>query len=122
MKEGERAGPAFANNDSVATGRHALDPLAAECMYYEKFVCRGVGIRNGRFALTGASETRTRDLLHAMQTRSQLRHGPVGPRIMPEKGSGRNRSVGLAPAQRAVCVGPACEGRTGRARASAAPW
>ena len=26
---------------------------------------------------TGASETRTRDLLHAMQTRSQLRHGPV---------------------------------------------
>ena len=25
---------------------------------------------------TGASETRTRDLLHAMQTRSQLRHGP----------------------------------------------
>ncbi len=27
--------------------------------------------------ITGASETRTRDLLHAMQTRSQLRHGPV---------------------------------------------
>ena len=26
--------------------------------------------------LNGASETRTRDLLHAMQTRSQLRHGP----------------------------------------------
>ena len=26
---------------------------------------------------TGASGTRTHDLLHAMQTRSQLRHGPV---------------------------------------------
>lgn len=36
---------------------------------------------------TGAAGIRTLDLLHAMQTRSQLRHGPVGSNLVPVFGS-----------------------------------
>ncbi len=43
------------------------------------------GAVSGSEAGTGARGTRTLDLLHAMQTRSQLRHGP-GEGIMSERG------------------------------------
>ncbi len=44
--------------------------------------------------MTGASETRTRDLLHAMQALSQLSYGPGGCRTLREFGHAFNRFAG----------------------------
>ncbi len=46
-----------------------IDPADMRMIRCKSLTCNELRI--------GASETRTRDLLHAMQTRSQLRHGPA---------------------------------------------